>query len=380
MHCVLALTFLALLCLFARLFFTCWVHAGQASNVDVDARDDQGYTPLLLAALHGHSDVVRVLLATERVDVNAQTADKLTPLHAALGEGHAQVSASALYDWLAATLMVLVRLFFQKKIIQIAEMLIDAGARAAALDEEGRSPFAVAKDPAALAAGVVAFQRRKERGEMSNDSVATTSSRAQLANAAAEDRKRLRRQQQLHSTDSPQRLVDSAYVTNKLDQLISRVDGDGSDCSSVGDDQRELADGTAGRHDTFGFQPPAEDESDSNDSDDADADERQSGTRRHVLRETNTPVASRRARLPPHSALKSDALGDISVTVSTVQPGAESHGMQAGEASEEVAESASEQPRGLSSVSRAMDPAVLAAHLTMSGESSDGDSSSIGLA
>lgn len=50
-----------------------------ADGTPVDARDDDGRTALMVAAAHGHLDVVRVLLDAG-ADVNAQTDEGLNVL------------------------------------------------------------------------------------------------------------------------------------------------------------------------------------------------------------------------------------------------------------------------------------------------------------
>jgi protocatechuate 3,4-dioxygenase beta subunit len=58
-----------------------------AAGADVAARDEQGRTPLHLAAEGGHADVVRALLEV-KADVNARDKAGRTPLHLAAEGGH----------------------------------------------------------------------------------------------------------------------------------------------------------------------------------------------------------------------------------------------------------------------------------------------------
>mmetsp|Transcript_12742 Transcript_12742/g.16750 ORF Transcript_12742/g.16750 Transcript_12742/m.16750 type:complete len:215 (-) Transcript_12742:249-893(-) len=58
----------------------------------LDVKNDQGYTPLHLAAGFGHTKVVRVLL-NMGVDVNAQTLTGYTPLYLAKSGGHEEIAA-----------------------------------------------------------------------------------------------------------------------------------------------------------------------------------------------------------------------------------------------------------------------------------------------
>jgi uncharacterized protein len=52
--------------------------------VNVNAKDDEGYTPLHVAVVHARDNVVRVLCA-HRANVNAKTNDGKTPLMLAEG-------------------------------------------------------------------------------------------------------------------------------------------------------------------------------------------------------------------------------------------------------------------------------------------------------
>ena len=57
----------------------------------VDSPDDDGNTPLALAASKGHADMCKLLLDTGKVDVDKPCArGKRYPLHLAAGFGHAE--------------------------------------------------------------------------------------------------------------------------------------------------------------------------------------------------------------------------------------------------------------------------------------------------
>ena len=58
-----------------------------ASGVSVNARGDDGYTPLHFAALYGHQQIVKLLIS-KGAKVNAKSSKGLTPLHGAAGAGH----------------------------------------------------------------------------------------------------------------------------------------------------------------------------------------------------------------------------------------------------------------------------------------------------
>ena len=52
-------------------------------RIDVNKKKEGGFSPLFIACLKGHVDVVKLLLAEPRVDVNAQTNGGSSPLHIA---------------------------------------------------------------------------------------------------------------------------------------------------------------------------------------------------------------------------------------------------------------------------------------------------------
>ncbi|KAK1999116.1 hypothetical protein LX36DRAFT_633060 [Colletotrichum falcatum] len=60
-------------------------------KVDVDSIDNNGWTPLSCAAENGHEGVVKMLLATGKVDVNYRDDYGQTPLFSAAGNGHVEV-------------------------------------------------------------------------------------------------------------------------------------------------------------------------------------------------------------------------------------------------------------------------------------------------
>ncbi|CAG0911253.1 unnamed protein product, partial [Cyprideis torosa] len=57
------------------------------NGAEVNARDDDGWTPLLLATRRGHHFIVHLLLA-HGADLNIRDCDKQTPLHLASRRGH----------------------------------------------------------------------------------------------------------------------------------------------------------------------------------------------------------------------------------------------------------------------------------------------------
>ena len=64
-----------------------------ANHADIDSRDASGRTALMLATLHGQTDVVAVLLA-HGADPNAADADGTTPLQAATAGDHPAIVAT----------------------------------------------------------------------------------------------------------------------------------------------------------------------------------------------------------------------------------------------------------------------------------------------
>ena len=57
----------------------------------VDARDEQGFTPLMAAAQFGHTEVCKLLLETGKANVKETTPDDFTPLLLAAHFGHTEV-------------------------------------------------------------------------------------------------------------------------------------------------------------------------------------------------------------------------------------------------------------------------------------------------
>jgi ankyrin repeat protein len=60
--------------------------------VPVDCRDASGWTPLMCAAAHGHTEMCRLLLESQ-ADVNARKNFSVAPLHLASRGGHAAAVA-----------------------------------------------------------------------------------------------------------------------------------------------------------------------------------------------------------------------------------------------------------------------------------------------
>jgi hypothetical protein len=62
-----------------------------AAGTDVNAKDDNGWTPLHLAAENGRKQVAELLIA-KGADVNAKDDNGWTPLHLAVDGGHPEVA------------------------------------------------------------------------------------------------------------------------------------------------------------------------------------------------------------------------------------------------------------------------------------------------
>jgi ankyrin repeat protein len=62
-----------------------------AKAADVNAKNNDGWTPLHESAVNGYKDVAQLLLA-KGADVNAKNKDGFTPLHDAAAKGHKDVA------------------------------------------------------------------------------------------------------------------------------------------------------------------------------------------------------------------------------------------------------------------------------------------------
>ena len=59
--------------------------------MDPDGKDNEGKTPLMLAAQRGHLEVVKLLLQTEKVDLDGKDSEGKTPLIWACEKGKLEV-------------------------------------------------------------------------------------------------------------------------------------------------------------------------------------------------------------------------------------------------------------------------------------------------
>lgn len=85
------------------------------AGADIDAMNQYGGTPLIMASGKGHTQIVKLLLSV-KADVNTNLADGATPLYVASEQGH----------------------------IKIVELLLSAGADVNTAIEDGTTPLFVA--------------------------------------------------------------------------------------------------------------------------------------------------------------------------------------------------------------------------------------------
>ena len=62
-----------------------------ASGADVNAKTDEGFTPLHFAANEGHKEIAELLIANS-AEVNAKDDDERTPLHFVAVGGHKEIA------------------------------------------------------------------------------------------------------------------------------------------------------------------------------------------------------------------------------------------------------------------------------------------------
>lgn len=109
----------------------------------INAQDKYGYTPLHLASKKGHLEVVK-LLVTQGAHLNAKTRFGETPLYEALLDKKLEVFKFLLGLWKSPPTLVLNNLLCtaaRQGDVQSASLLIERGANANAQDEQGNTPL-----------------------------------------------------------------------------------------------------------------------------------------------------------------------------------------------------------------------------------------------
>jgi ankyrin repeat protein len=113
------------------------------------ALDDYGNTPLHRAAMHGHVEVMKLLLQGHSAEVNLQNVDGYTPLHLAALIGHLE-EAQVLLDHSADSNLktadgdVPLHYAAGKGQAEIVELLLSGGADANSRNNRGDTPLKVA--------------------------------------------------------------------------------------------------------------------------------------------------------------------------------------------------------------------------------------------
>ena len=132
-----------------------------AAGTDVNAKDEDGWTPLHSAAFEGHKEVVALLIA-EGADVNAMDGG-FTPLHYAAWNGHKEVAELLIENGAEVNAKVAIwgrtplhlAAFYGRK--EVVALLIAKGADVNAMDGWGMTPLD-------LASGVTAELLRTHGG------------------------------------------------------------------------------------------------------------------------------------------------------------------------------------------------------------------------
>jgi ankyrin repeat protein len=122
------------------------VEALLAEGVEIDARDEDGETPLIRAILEDHIDVVELLIA-HGADVMVRNERGLTPLHAGAYSGSAEVArllldhGAALEDRANVSGATPLMVAAEENHVTVAELLITRGADLGIPDRDGFTPL-----------------------------------------------------------------------------------------------------------------------------------------------------------------------------------------------------------------------------------------------
>jgi cytohesin len=112
-------------------------------GISVEVRDEDGNTPLHVAASRGHLHIAK-LLVESGADVNARNSEGMTPLHLAALHGHAEVAGLLIEsgaDVNAKDEHGKTPLHLAASHVDVARILVERGAEVNAGDESGYTPL-----------------------------------------------------------------------------------------------------------------------------------------------------------------------------------------------------------------------------------------------
>jgi len=116
----------------------------QSATIDVNVADEKGYTALILAAYHGHTDTVNFLISEANANPCQEDNRGNTALMGAIFKGHVSVAKQLVFadcdideeNEQGQTALMFASLFDRQEIINT---LIDKGANPAHMDKAGNS-------------------------------------------------------------------------------------------------------------------------------------------------------------------------------------------------------------------------------------------------
>ena len=122
------------------------IEALLVEGAEIDARGEDGETPLIRAILEGHADVAELLIV-HGADVMVRNERGLTPLHAAAYSGSAEAvrllldHGAALEDRANVSGATPLMLAAEENHVAVAELLLVRGADLSIPDREGATPL-----------------------------------------------------------------------------------------------------------------------------------------------------------------------------------------------------------------------------------------------